>query len=227
MTTAADGWGRGAVRRKLLLSGASGLHRRPSGPRTSGGVSVFCGIKIAQTPFFFQLSGGLGGQHGQQYLSGVVQADYLDGGTTDVITTERQRINWEDPSAAPLLAWGQQRVKSLLSIWKLRRSEEKVRAIIDEKVADFSSRLERLRPSEAKTVRRALVKIAGVESIDQLQFTELGHAILTAWEAGRLREIIEDVSRMNEMDAAVLIGVLVEHQVLSALHAAEVIEAQG
>ena len=29
------------------------------------GVSVFCGIKLAQTPFFFNLSGGLSGQHGQ------------------------------------------------------------------------------------------------------------------------------------------------------------------
>ena len=32
------------------------------------GVSVFCGIKVAQTLFFFNLSGGLRGQHGQQYV---------------------------------------------------------------------------------------------------------------------------------------------------------------
>ena len=43
------------------------------------GVSVFCGIKVAQTPFFFNLTGGLSGQHGQQYISGQVKADFLDG----------------------------------------------------------------------------------------------------------------------------------------------------
>ena len=56
------------------------------------GVSVFCGIKVAQTPFFFNLSGGLSGQHGQQYISGQIQADYLDQLNTDLITTERQRL---------------------------------------------------------------------------------------------------------------------------------------
>ena len=52
------------------------------------GVSVFCGIKVAQTPFFFNLSGGLSGQHGQQYISGQVRADYLDMLDADIITTE-------------------------------------------------------------------------------------------------------------------------------------------
>ena len=107
------------------------------------GVSVFCGIKVAQTPFFFNLSGGLSGQHGQQYMSGQVRADYLDKLDADVITSERQRINWEHEGAQPLEEWGQQRVKSLLSIWKARRAEEKLKRIED-KVVPFSRRLERL-----------------------------------------------------------------------------------
>ncbi len=36
----------------------------PIGTGELRGVSVFCGIKVAQTPFFFDLSGGLPGQHG-------------------------------------------------------------------------------------------------------------------------------------------------------------------
>jgi len=186
------------------------------------GVAVFCGIKVAQTPFFFQLSGGLGGQHGEQYLTGIVQAEYLDRGVRDVITTERQRINWEDPTAAPLLEWGQRRLKQLLSIWKERRAEENVRAI-DDRIAGFSERLNRLPRSEAETVRRALRRIASVETIGADEFESLASAILTAWEAGRLRQIIEDVARMNEMDAGILLGILTEQQVLSALHAAEII----
>ncbi len=57
------------------------------------GASVFCGIKVAPTPFFFNLSGGLSGPHGQQYMSGQVQADFLDQLDADIITTERQRLN--------------------------------------------------------------------------------------------------------------------------------------
>jgi hypothetical protein len=94
---------------------------------------------------------------------------------------------------------------------------------IDDRVAEFSERLNRLPSSEAETVRRALRRIASVEGIDDDDFAEMASAILTAWEAGRLRQIIEDVSRMDEMNAGSLLGILAEQQVLSALHAAEVV----
>ncbi len=84
------------------------------------GVSVFCGIKVAQTPFFFNLYGGLDGQHGQQYISGQVAANCLDFLKVDTITAERQRINWELSECQPLEKWGQERIKTQLAIWKKR-----------------------------------------------------------------------------------------------------------
>ena len=189
------------------------------------GISVFCGIKLAQSPFFFNLSGGLSGQHGQQYVSGQVRADYLDRLTSDVITTERQRINWELAECKELEAWGKERVKSLLSIWKGRRAEEKLRQI-DEKVAPFAQRLDRLRASEKRTVVTALRKVATIEALSDDQFADLSGGILTAWEGGRLRELIENVSSVEDMDEAVLLSLLAEAQVLSALHVAEAVKAK-
>ena len=133
------------------------------------GVSVFCGIKVAQTPFFFNLTGGLSGQHGQQYVSGQVRADYLDRLDADIITTERQRINWELEECKALEEWGQTRVKSLLGIWKARRAADKIRRI-DDKIAPFSLRLERLRSTEKRTVSSALKKVATIESLSDGQF---------------------------------------------------------
>ena len=189
------------------------------------GVSVFCGIKIAQIPFFFNLSGGLSGQHGQQYMSGQIQADYLDQLETDMITTERQRLNWELEQAQPLEAWGQRRIKSLLSIWKKRRAEERRRQL-DEKVALFSSRLERLKPTERRTVSSALKKIAAIETLSDEQFNEMSNAILTAWEGGRLQALIEEVAKADTMDEGVLLTLLAEAQVLNALHVAEAVRAK-
>ncbi len=189
------------------------------------GVSVFCGIKVAQTPFFFNLSGGLSGQHGQQYMSGQVRADYLDKLDADVITSERQRINWEHEGAQPLEEWGQQRVKSLLSIWKARRAEEKLKRIED-KVVPFSRRLERLESTERRTVTGAIKKIATIESISESQFTELSNGILTAWERGRLHELIDNVASVETMDESVLLRLLAESQVLNALHIAEAVRAK-
>ena len=189
------------------------------------GLSVFCGIKLAQTPFFFNLSGGLPGQHGQQYLSGQVQADYLDRLPADVITTERQRVNWELPTCKPLEEWGQARIKSLLSIWKARRAEDKLRKI-DDKVAPFSDRLKRLKATERNTIRGALRKVAAIEALSDDQFVDISNGMLTAWEGGRLRELIQSVSQVEDMDEAVLLSLLAEAQVLNALHVAEAVKAK-
>lgn len=199
--------------------------KRPITEEEFRGIAVFCGIKVAQTPFFFQLSGGLGGQHGQSYMSGTVKADYLDKLDRDVITTERQRINWEDPSAADLLAWGRARTETLLRLWQTRRGESRNEEL-DRRVEGFGARLDVLPSSERETIRSALRRIANVSAIDQDRFAELADAILTAWEGGRLRGIIDNIARMETMDEAVLVRLLAEEQVLTALHVAEVIKTK-
>ena len=143
----------------------------------------------------------------------------------DVITTERQRINWELPTCKPLEDWGKERVKSLLSIWKARRAEKKLQQIED-KVAPFSERLEKLRGTEKRTVRTALRKVAAIEALSDDQFADLSNGILTAWEGGRLRELIENVSNVEDMDETVLLALLAEAQVLNALHVAEAVKAK-
>ena len=189
------------------------------------GVSVFCRGKLAQAPFFFELSGGLGGQLGQQYMSGQVQADYLDSLPTDVITTERQRINWELDDTSGLFLWGQKRIKELLNIWKARRSEQKVEAIRN-RLNPFGERMALLPSSERRVIDRALHRLAQLESISGEQFTDLAGGLLTAWEGGRLRGLIEQVSDSEEMTADRFVGLLVEEQVLSALHIAETVRAK-
>ena len=129
------------------------------------GVSVFCGIKVAQTSFFFNLSGGLRGQLGQQYVSGQVRADYLDRLTTDVITTERQRINWEIQGCKGLEKWGQERVKSLLAIWQECRAAKRLKQIED-RTASFSPMLERLKSTERRTVSTVLKRVAMIEALN-------------------------------------------------------------
>jgi hypothetical protein len=189
------------------------------------GVSVFCRGKLAQAPFFFDLSGGLGGQLGQQYLSGQIEADYLDDMAVDVITTERQRVNWELPETAPLLEWGQERVKKLLQLWKERRATKKIR-IIEGRLQPFAARLKAFPQSERKIVERALKRIGSIEALSDDQFVDLATALVTAWEGGKLKELIEQVASVDEMDADGLVRLLAEEQVLSALHIAETVRAK-
>lgn len=201
------------------------FRKEPIGDEEFRGVSVFCGIKVAQTPFFFELSGGLPGQFGQQYMFGQVKADYLDHLGDDIITTERQRINWEQGAARPLLEWGQAKLKELLSIWRDRRAEKRNKEI-DDKVTPFAGRLDRLQPSERQTVTSAIRKLASISTLEDVEFLDLASAILTAWEQGRLRDLIGKIAGLAEAEPGIILSVMGEAQILTALHVAEVIRTK-
>ena len=189
------------------------------------GITVFANDKLAQKPFFFDLTGGLGGQAGQSYMSGRVMADYVDRRPDDYQSTERQRINWDLEETLPLLTWGQARVKELLRLWRDKRGEGR-RQALESKIAGFSDRLERLAKHEAKTVKRVLIKLGGIENLKNDQYEHLATTILTAWETGRLRELISDIADADELDSKDLLEMLVEAGVVTALNVAEAIKTK-
>src|SRR5262249_5401978 len=56
------------------------------------------------------------------------------------------------------------------------------------------------------------------------EFSELSGAILTAWEQGRLHELIGKLAELPESEAGIILSVMGEAQILTALHVAEVIQ---
>ncbi|HUU81945.1 MAG TPA: ATP-binding protein [Phycisphaerae bacterium] len=218
-------WGIETLPNSQTIRWSIRFYRDPIDEDELCGISVFAGVKLAQRPFFFNLSGGLGGQHGQQYMSGIVKADYIDQLSEDIIATERQRINWEHAEAIPLEEWGKNRVKELLRLWRDMRGEAK-RRMLEDKVAVFSDRLEKLPRHEQRTVKRALVKIGSIEALTNQQFESLALAILLAWEQGRLRELIDAIADRDDLSPDKFLELLTEADVLVALNIAEVIKSK-
>ena len=201
------------------------FYHEPIGEEELRGISVFAGGKMVQTPFFFNLSGGLPGQHGQQYISGQIQVDALDEQQADLVAPERQRVNWDHPLASHIQQWGQQRLRQLLSLWRSRRGEEREKQL-QARLSGFSARLGRLGKHEARTVTRAIRRVAQIETLSQAQFDGLGEAMLTAWEQGRLHDLVNDIAQAEELSADQLVGVLAEAQVLTALNTAEAVRTK-
>lgn len=219
-----DGWGVEQVNGHEL-QWRFAFHKETISEEELAGIVVFSHGKLAQRPFLFNLSGGFGGQHGVPYLAGRVKADFIDEQAADLISTERQRINWEAPAARPLLEWGQSRIKALLKLWQERRAQEKV-ASIDAKVSQFSQRLGKLPTYERRIVRRALTAIARISVLSEEQFADTANAILVAWEGGRLKDFIAELADAEDMDAEALVKILTESNVMTALHAAESVKAK-
>ena len=189
------------------------------------GVAVFAGGKLAQRPFFFNLTRGLTGQHGAEYLAGQVVADFIDRFPADLIATERQRVNWDHEETAPLLDWGQSRLRLVFKVWaKLRAAEKTSR--LEQRLVGFTARLERLPRHEAKTVKRALASLGGIPTLSNEQFDDLGQAVLGAWEQGRLAELIHQIAGSDDLTESALLEVLMEARVLTALQTVEVVRTK-
>jgi len=159
------------------------------------GFVVYVRGKLAQAPWFFDLSGGVWGQHGMQYLTGEIQADYLDG-HKDLIATDRGAVRWEDPMAASLKTWGQSKVRHLLEKWTIQRKQAKV---TDPRIITYIERAQRLPPRDRKIFEQVVDRIC---SIPQLGRDKEGKEITDelvefAYNALTNLSFLEAIRRLN------------------------------
>ena len=221
-----DGWGEeilpndgNKIRWQIVF------YKDPVDDQELSGVAVFAGGKVAELPFFFGITGGSGAQWAQSYMSGRVEADHLDTLNRDLIATERQRVDWEAPEVGPLRDWGRDRIDKLSRIWQKRRAQAKQDAI-DVRLSPLAHRLGKLPASEEAIVRRALKALVDASELPQEKFLEIGDALLTAWEGGRLKDLITAVAGAEDLPEGELLRLLMEANVLTALQTAEAVKVK-
>jgi len=92
------------------------------------GFTIYVAGKTAQAPpFFFNVEGTASGQHGTRYITGAIEANFLDEGKddeSDLISTDRQEIDWEDEGIQGFYEWGQQLTRKALRDWATRKGED-------------------------------------------------------------------------------------------------------
>lgn len=220
-----DGWAVEDIGSSGKVSWRVGFMSQPIDREELRGISVFTKDKLSQKPFYFNLFGGISGQHALEYMTGQVRVDFIDDGDVDLIATERQRIDWESDLGRSVESWGQAKIKELASIWKKRRAKKR-QQILETKIEGFKDRLNELPSTERKTIKTALLKIASIAAIEEVEFQELATAMLGAWEGGRLRELISTISQSEDIDADKLIQIFAESDILTSLHVAESVKTK-
>ena len=171
----------------------------------SNGVLVYTRGKVSQEETFFEISGGVTGQHGLRYLVGQVRAEWLDAGvdSPDHIATPRDSIAWESPEGMAFKDWGQHLLRTSLSEWATFRSSLREQAVrkIDPEV---QSRIENLAPAYKDVALRFVDKFKSVE-MEPAEFRDILSWFLDALENATLRSIFQklrdtDVSDLQQLD---------------------------
>lgn len=178
-----------------------GFAPKPIKPEDAVGINILVRGKVAQaTPFNFSSDGGTRQFH-LRYLTGVIEADYLDDGSEekdgeeDVIQTDRQSINWDHDRVVSLFSWGKQLVSKAVTEWDGPSRKEVVDLIqTDPEIRD---RVNCLVPEEKKKIEKMVKIIASTESPDD-RARELVDTLVKAFEFRAFFDVIARIEKLSD-----------------------------
>lgn len=191
------------------------------------GFVVYVRGKLAQTPWFFDLSGGVWGQHGMQYLTGEVKADFLDD-NVDLIATDRGTIRWEDPIAIPLRDWGRKKIRELLEQWADKRREAKAKS---PKIVQYLEQAEHLPERERRIFKAVVDRICAIPQLDKdRQGKDTADELVEfAYNALTNRSFLDAIRQLNAastQDIARFSEVLSEWDIIEAVNTAHLVKGR-
>ena len=190
----------------------------------SNGVLIYTRGKVSQEETFFEISGGVTGQHGLRYLVGKVRAEWLDAGTDspDHIATPRDAIGWESPEGLAFRDWGQRLLRTSLAKWAKFRSSLRERHItaIDPQVQE---RIAKLAPAYRDVALQFVAKFKSIE-MEPSEFRDILSWFLDALENATLRSILQKLRDTDTTDLEQLDDLLSKMEVRIAVTLLQIID---
>lgn len=135
-------------------------------PPSSGlrGVAIFSRGKLVNLPEYFSDSTS---SHFYQYLTGGIKADFIDLIDEDVISTNRQSINWDNPEMDKFRKFLSGIISEVGQDWRKKRSIKKDRDLQEDTGIDRQKWLSTLPSDVKKSVETIVNKMGDSEEISE------------------------------------------------------------
>lgn len=168
-------------------------------PSELQGFTILVNGKTAQAPsFFFNVEAKASGQHGTKYLTGVIEANFLDDGTddeSDLVSTDRQDLDWDAEATRSLMLWGEKQTRKLLRE-RLEAGEKEALATA-EKDTELARRLAFLdKPSKNQATK--FIKTLGRTDANAERVKELAGTIIRAFEYRQFHDYIDELEQVSD-----------------------------
>jgi Histidine kinase-, DNA gyrase B-, and HSP90-like ATPase len=167
------------------------------------GVSVLVRDKQAQRPFKFERTGGMAGQLGYEYLVGEVHADWIDDGIAeddDLIASNRDMLQLEDPRLQSFIAWGRERLR--WAVGERQRMQEERRS---KRVATEMPQLTPVFRDVSRRERHALERVAErlgrVDGLDDSGIADVMQRVLDVREHHTAAGIAQEIRTLGDAAA--------------------------
>ncbi|QCP60984.1 TIGR02391 family protein [Pantoea sp. SO10] len=128
------------------------------------GVSLFSRGKLVNAPEYFSSSTS---SHFFQYLTGWISADFIDLLPEDVISTNRQSVDWDNPDMKELRDFLSDVISKINSSWRTKRKEDKTLQFTQSSGIDTEKWMSTLPHDIRQNTQSILNKLADEEAIEQ------------------------------------------------------------
>lgn len=129
------------------ISGKIFTTKKPIQPATSmRGITLFSRKKLVNLPEYFSDSTS---SHFYSYLTGWLEVDFIDKLGEEVIGTNRQSLDWDNPDISKLRKYLQRMIRFLEKQWRKEREAKQTRKISDQANIDINEWLKTI-PDEIK-----------------------------------------------------------------------------
>ncbi|WP_027214959.1 TIGR02391 family protein [Burkholderia sp. WSM2232] len=135
-------------------------------PPSSGlrGVAIFSRGKLVNLPEYFSDSAS---SHFYQYLTGWIKADFIDLLDEDVISTNRQSINWDNAEMGEFRKYLSQLIARVGQDWRRKRADKKNKELKRQTGIDTEKWFETLPENVLQSVQAIVKEMGGNEEVSE------------------------------------------------------------
>lgn len=177
------------------------------------GISLFSRGKLVNDYSFYDV---IATSHGYSYITGWLEIDFIENFDTDVISTNRQSLNWEREDTSKLKDYLQSIIKSFFNEQKEKKKQSKLDEIKNESGIDLDEWLSQLPKHEKNLAKKITDAIINAEGIEQSKSTELIKFTKDSFQFEAFKEMANEIKDLDISDTNHLITLFKEWELIEA-----------
>ena len=164
------------------------------------GITLFANGRMINLPDFF---GSSQSSHFFSYVTGWLDVDFVDNWDEDVISTNRQSINWENEKTAELKEFLRNCLAQIQNEWREKRKEKRTNEINKKAQINLEDWYEKL-PSEVKgkvkTVITPVIEESELSEIKQSEVIRTIHDLIPEYPYYHWRHLHSEIKKIAKDD---------------------------
>lgn len=180
----------------------SGLIMATEKPLKPGlrGVTLFAHGRLVNAPEFF----GVGeSSHGYSYFTGWLNVDFVDELEEDVISTDRQSLNWDLPITIELRDNLQSLLRSIEKDWREKRKIEKRKRVssrVNINVGDWYNKLPDAIQPKVESIVNSVIEDSEFSDEKQSEVVGILHGLIPEYPYYHWRHLHQNVQDASQTD---------------------------